>query len=333
MALGDFLGGGALGFVIVLVAVFIFWILYKIILAPIFGLFGWGKKNLGGLADLIGKMKIANSPEEEEKNLAEEQTIITQGLALLNGLEKNIDSKVDILNRAEKKGALNEFEVTIIRAEFDSQENFFINPMKHSLIILKEKFQKDQKSLDARIKEIKETLEYLKRMKNLAQNRISFAVKNQAVELATNFQGMVLLIDNMSKIIELVDVYESKIKTDLSEQERLIKIIETEMPQAEKLVASGKNLTIEITVQKIPEIRQILLQLKELIKRINPLNETAKSLLKERESFAKSLSKEYFTFINDAKELKKRVDASQFQINELVKNHVITLKTAKEANK
>ncbi len=74
----DFLGGGVVAFVIILLGLFVLWIIYRIFITPILAIFGWGTKNMGALSEramnnwVDGWSRERTGAERERKESGEE---------------------------------------------------------------------------------------------------------------------------------------------------------------------------------------------------------------------------------------------------------------------
>lgn len=282
MALSNILSGGVLIFVIIILVVFIFWMLWKIL-----SLFG--KKKLGQLGDRTGKNWMDSLTREramgerEAGDAAREgkgKEELTAGLNYADGLERLLATVQNSNNfNEERVAAAMDFVKGIVKSIEESTRYF------HESI---EAFQKDRGDIKRVIKDYKQSIGDQKEIRRQAEERVETLSK---VNQMDPYAGRIMALAN-----EIQPIEEAILAEENQDREQLQELITIAEIRDNKRKRIAKNLNkMSDLLRKKPVLQQTfpLQALAEEIKLAmqNILTETKSmwSLLDRRRELSQSI--------------------------------------------
>ncbi len=321
----EFISGGTLTFGIILLALFVLWILYKIIIRPLFSLLGFGTKSMGSL---VGR-GLNNMVDDWTKGRAGEQRSVRERSA--EGEEKSLARKwhktstdtTGLLRNISSTQDFNSENVKIMNDSVKLQEQA-IREGNRILNDLASSYKTNRKSLEKIIDDVK------------AEIRRQEQIENQALEIARKIEKYHVTVDNnaygrITQIAERIKSLQKRIQPleqrnielsrtleeTVSQRKNLLEVMSTALG---KMKSSLKKDPVLPELQNIAEQQNIVNAKLETYVRIT---QEAESLLNEHTQITHQVNQILAQVIPLLKEQQEAIQESTAQLTGLINRGAI----------
>ncbi|MDP3728360.1 MAG: hypothetical protein Q8R18_02790 [bacterium] len=330
MALGNLLSGGVLTFVIILLVVFVLWILYKIVFAPILSLFGFGTRSMGklagrGLGNLMDDWTKGRNGEErarkESAEEGEEESLVRKGYSA--------DSDaMSLLRNISSTQNFNSENVKIMTNSVKLQEQC-ISERRKILNDLKSSYKEDRKYVGKLIDDLKAGIRGQGKIEKRALE-IAREIEKYHVTVENNTYGRIVEIaERIKPLEERVQPFEQKnielsraLEESVTQRENLLKAQSTAL---DKMKSSLKKDPILPELQNIEE-QQMIINTK--LQTEVTITQEARSIQKEHAQIAHGVNQILSQVIPLLQEQDRAIQASTAQLVDLVNRGAIPKKLA-----
>ena len=319
MAFLGFLTGGVETFIVVLLAVFILWVLWKIILAPLGRLFGFGAKNMGQLADYSIKKGVDSwfearkEKDREDKEEGEEGFIAdhTKKIKDISG------AALGIIKNVQSTNDFNDTKIHELQQLLKTQEELLSDDerMYGDLISL---YDKDLSSAKRIFNDARSIAQRQDKIMTLASKRIGDL---ENVDEKTSFEGEILRLGkNLREISEQLGVYEQRDAHDAQELRELSKQrIRLTKDTKARVADTEKALILTPVMQQLPRITENLTAMEKNGDVLSGLTQRVQEMVQERKSIATAIASIEPKIQAMDKEQEKRIQESDARIADLVR--------------
>ncbi len=310
MAIGDFLGGGAMAFIIVLVAVFILWILYKVILAPIFSVFGWGKQTMGKLGERAMNNMVDNWTKDKNEGNNEKNESAQEGQAGQLGAQgKDLAANASgLLGNVASTGNFSEEKVSQFKLILNEQEKV-MSQQKVLFNKLYEEYHLAQKNFKKGLNNLRDVID--------EQSRIERA----ALEQARQIEKFGQTDPSLGRIIGIVEEIKPLAKG-------LIAFDAQEREHYESLQSLSKNRSVMTNdiLRLVHDSKSVFFLANE--KKVAPLQQVP--LLQQNQKLIEEKMSQLVAYTDEAKKININLEQIMNQIQQIDAKIIPLLKEQQE---
>ncbi|MSR86018.1 hypothetical protein EXS74_01325 [Candidatus Woesearchaeota archaeon] len=285
----DFLGGGVLAFVVVLVAIFILGIIYKIIIAPILRLFGFGVKGMGKSADLAMNNWVDSWNRERKGGERERREYAEEGQAqALTQRSEQVNQQVGrILSEAGSTQNLGQEKVDALKALLKEQEDL-LDQDRNLFKDLETNYGADRKNIRTITDDLKTVF------------RAERDIERRSLDIQREIERYTQGDPNYSKIAaicEQVKLFETQIQDieardiDLARQLQAITENRRRVVKVIRIILEDSRATMkkEPILPELPHLMENQQRVEQGMQQLLALNEEAKSLITDHTALLQPL--------------------------------------------
>jgi len=329
MAFFDFLGGGVLTVVLIVLALLVLWGVYKIVIAPFFSLFGWGKKNVGKLADrgMTNWVDSRTRERREQKREEQESAGEKQAKMVLNQAGDATANMGNLLTNVAQTQDFNEEKVKAMRAYLNELESFLIEGRKIFNGLIGE-YQEDRKETERILRDIAEVI----RMQNgIEQNSLEKAREmiQKYGEQDNNSTNTAALAEEIKALGSQLNAIETK-DADLARQ--LEDLTEQRKAMLKKIDIiredSYKALKIEPVYQQLSRLQENQEKIKGDLEELAGILSTINSIIQSHVQMQQGVQQLNQKIAPLLQEQQKYIHASAVHLRKLVAEGVLPKKMA-----
>jgi len=313
MALLDFLGGGILTYVVIVVVLFLFWIAWKLILSP---LFGFGKKSIE-LSDRalsgLGKSWSAAAREAGHLNLE----LATEGASDQRGKRaaQTMEGLGSLLNESQSRQDFSSERVDAVRRGI----NAVSSDMKEEAAAfdtLFTQYKADRREVDRILRSVKQQVgDQQKIMRETLERRDKLARVGQTDPFAGELVRLTENIINRDKELTAAETQDKNLLRQVTS------VAETRIKKVKGITSRfdemDRLLKLEPPLQQVPKLQEQVQQIKRILAELSAEHDELRALLQRRKELLQGVMRTEGELRLRLEEQKKQIQASEAHFQDL----------------